>query len=329
MPISRPLRRRPAPLDLPADLDVLESLLRRRDEGSEPGQRNDDFRIALVVSGGGMRGGSTGGMARALQLAGLGRAFDVAYGTSSGAFIAASVVHGLAEQASRVFSDDMSKPEFLDLRRLWQREPVMSLDHLIDHILTQTKPIPWSNTVTHDVPLHVIATAVDDMTSHALDNLDTEEKWRLAFRATACVPGFAGKPVDLNGRSWIDGSVTEPLAAMRAVNDGATHVLALVARSAPELNHADITLGSIAKKHAVNRVANGLGSMLQDRIHYTQSVRDLAASDAHAYVMANPESSGVRGFTRDVAKIDRSVELGQLTAQFALGTAQERRVAHG
>lgn len=86
-------RRRPKPLQLPADIDVIEALLRRRDEKSEPGERRDDFRIALVVGGGGMRGGATGGMARAIQKAGLGRAFDVAYGTSSGAFIAASVVH--------------------------------------------------------------------------------------------------------------------------------------------------------------------------------------------------------------------------------------------
>lgn len=329
MPISRPLRRRLHPLDLPADLDVLEALLRRRDEGSEPGQRTDDHRIALVVSGGGMRGGATGGMARALQDAGLGRAFDVAYGTSSGAFIAASVVYGLAEEASRVFSDDMSKPEFLDLRRLWQREPVMSLDHLIDHILTLSKPIPWPDTVTHDVPLRIIATATDDMRTYVLDDLDTEDKWRLAFRATACVPGFAGKPVELNGRTWIDGSVAEPLAVMRAVEEGATHVLALVARSVPELNRVDITLRSIAKKHAINRLAKGLGSMLQDRIHYTQAIQRLAASDVHAYVVANPESAGVRGFTRDVGKIDRSVALGLRSVRTALAIAQGRRVAYG
>ncbi|MEO6955503.1 MAG: patatin-like phospholipase family protein [Antricoccus sp.] len=319
-------RSRLAQLALPSDLAVLCELVKRRDSGSEPGARTDRHRIAVVVSGGGMRGGATGGMALALEEAGLSRSFDVAYGTSSGAFIAAAVVHRQAKAASRVFSEDMAKPEFLSLRRLAARAPVMSLDHLIEDILTISKPLPWSAAPNHDVPLRLVATATDDMRPYVLDGLDTEAKWRQAFRATACVPGFAGKAVELAGRRWIDGSVAEPLPVMRAVQDGATHVLALVARSAAELVPVDRSMISVMKGKVIDRIAPGLGSMLQDRIHYTESIRQLSRSATQAMVVANPRSCGVRGFTRNVPKIDAAVELGHRTMKSLL-TSAERRIA--
>lgn len=52
-----------APPALPGDDEVLCALLRRR----RTGVRADGNRIALVVSGGGMRGAYAGGMAHALE----------------------------------------------------------------------------------------------------------------------------------------------------------------------------------------------------------------------------------------------------------------------
>ncbi len=131
---------------------MLAALLRRRDTGG----RADGHRIALVIAGGGMRGAYAGGMAHALSDAGLAGEFDVVYGSSAGAYIGAALLVGHGEGAARIFFEDMASPAFIDLRRLRRRRHVVSLDHLIDHILVETKPLPWGLLSELPVPLHVV-----------------------------------------------------------------------------------------------------------------------------------------------------------------------------
>ena len=69
--------------------EVLRVLAARARAGSQPGRRDDGFRVALAVEGGGMRGTVSAGMALALDELGLVTAFDAVYGASAGAITAA------------------------------------------------------------------------------------------------------------------------------------------------------------------------------------------------------------------------------------------------
>ena len=87
---------------------------------------------------------------------------------------------------------------------------MVSLDHLIDVIIVTHNRLPWEQLRDGEVPLRVVATAVDDLTPHVLEPRTVAE-WRAALRATATIPYLAGPAVELHGRRWIDGSVREPL----------------------------------------------------------------------------------------------------------------------
>lgn len=306
------------PLDLRKDLEVLQVLLDRRDAGTPPGEHEDDHRVAIVVGGGGMRGGSTGGMVLALEEAGLSDCFDVAYGSSSGAFIASAMIHGRGLAASRVFKEDMSAREFIDVKRLWSRSPVMSLDHLLDEILTHSKPIDWEAAISHPAQMHVVVTDAETLDPVDLNGLATMEEWQLAFKATSAVPGLAGGAVEMGDRHYIDGSVSEPLPAMRAIRDGATHVLALLTWSEEALLRHEPSRYTQAERVALDRVRRGLGGMAQGRLHYARELTDLAGAPARVYAMANPVSTGVKSLTRDLPKLERDAALGYTTAQAAL-----------
>ncbi|WP_134323144.1 patatin-like phospholipase family protein [Cumulibacter soli] len=306
------------PLNLPRDLDVLRVLLERRDKGGSAGAHGDGHKVAIVVGGGGMRGGSTGGMVLALEEAGLTGCFDVAYGSSSGAFIAAAMIHGRGHAASRVFTEDMSAAEFINIRRLWRRSPVVSLDHLIGDILEHRKPIDWDEVLAHRTPMQIIVTDADTMQPVALRKLSTRERWEQAFKATSAVPGFAGGPVEIDGHRYVDGSVSEPLPAMRAIRDGATHVLALVSWSEEALLRHEDGRYAAMERRALNGIVSGLGGMAQGRLHYAREITAMTGSDARCYALANPVSTGVRSLTRDVPKLERDAALGYVTAQAAL-----------
>ena len=148
---------------------------------------------------------------------------------------------------------------FADPRRLGSRRPVVSLDHLIDVIMVTAKPLPWEQLRDATVPLRVVATAADDLTPHVLEPRTVAE-WRAALRATATIPYLAGPAVELHGRRWIDGSVSEPLPVPRALADGATHVLALLNRTAALVRRR--TAGRARWAGARPRAA-GLGAIAQ------------------------------------------------------------------
>lgn len=309
---------------LPGDDEVLRALVRRRDTGN----RDDGHRIALVVAGGGMRGAYAGGMAHALDDAGLGGCFDVVYGSSAGAYIGGALLLGDGRGAAHIFFEDMACREFADLRRLRTRRPVVSLDHLLDDIMVHSKPMPWDRLHASPVPLRVIATDVTDLTPHVLEPRDPGE-WKVAFRATAAIPVLAGPPVDLQGRRWIDGSVSEPLPVLRALRDGATHVLALVNRSA---RRPDPGAGPAGWARALDRLAPGLGSIAQEghRIGPVLAVLDDAAHPSregrHLLALSPAGDAGVKGLTIDVARVYRASRIGYATVEAALERVSTGRV---
>jgi predicted patatin/cPLA2 family phospholipase len=313
-----------APPDLPGDPEVLRALARRRDTGQcDTGERADGHRIALVVAGGGMRGAYAGGMAHALDDAGLGGCFDVVYGSSAGAYIGAALLVGDGRGAAHIFFEDMACRAFADPRRAG-RAPVVSLDHLLDHIMAVSKPMPWERLA--DVPLRVVATAADDLTAHVLEPR-TPAEWKLALRATAAIPVVAGPAVELHGRRWIDGSVAEPLPVLRAVRDGATHVLALLNRTVPELRRADPGTGPARWARALDRLAPGLGSIAQESSRHgpvLAVLEDAGHPDragVHLLAVTPAVDEGVRGLTTDPVRVRRAAEAGYAALERSLRTA--------
>lgn len=310
---------------LPGDDEVLHALLRRHDTGSRPGARDDGHRIALVVSGGGMRGAYAGGMAHALEDAGLTEAIDVVYGSSAGAYVGGALLLGHGRGAAEIFYEDMACRAFIDPRRLGRRRPMVSLDHLVDHILTVSKPMPWPELIDSPIPLRVIATGADDLRPQVL-RPHTVVEWKLALRATAAIPMLAGPPVELHGRRWIDGSVTEPLPVLRALRDGATHVLALLTRTVPELRQADP--GPVRWARVLDRLTPGLGAITQDvrRHGPVVAVLDDAAhpsrEGAHLLAITPARDLGVHGLTINAALIERATTVGYAAMTTALDRAR-------
>jgi predicted patatin/cPLA2 family phospholipase len=309
---------------LPGDAEVLRALVRRRDRG----RRDDGHRIALVVGGGGMRGAYGGGMAYALDDAGLGGWFDIVYGSSAGAYIGAAALLGDGRGSAHIFFEDMACREFIDPRRLGTRRPMVSLDHLLDHVLVHSKPLHWDDLRDSAAPLRVLATAADDLSPHVLEPR-TSAEWKLALRATASIPLLAGPAVELGGRHWIDGSVSEPLPVLPALHEGATHVLALVNRTGPELR-GDAPGGGPARwARLLDRLTPGLGSIAQQQHRHAVAVALLddaahpSRNGAHLLAVVPDTDAGVRGLTTDRARVERAARIGYrcMTAAVARATA--------
>jgi predicted patatin/cPLA2 family phospholipase len=308
---------------LRGDLDVLHVLEARRAAGSGPGRRTDGHRVALVVGGGGMRGAYVAGMLHALDRAGLRPGFDEVYGASSGAVSAASFLTGRADAGAAAFPEDLASPAFIDLRRLATGRPAVSLDHLVHGVLGGTKPLPWEALRDSPVPLHVVATDAADLTPHVLTGLHTVDDWRRGLRATAAIPLLTGPPVEHAGRRWVDGSVGEPLAVVRALRGGATHVLVLVCRPESEIHAVD---GLSLWARLLDRVVPGLGTVAQGSRRYGTDLRIVADAahpergPGHLLALGPSRAAGIAALSTDPERVAEAVAVGDESALAAVAS---------
>ncbi|MBW0102486.1 patatin-like phospholipase family protein [Pseudonocardia sp. KRD291] len=316
---------RPRARSLLGDPEVVALLRRRHAEGSLPHARRDPHRVAVVVGGGGMRGAYPAGMLDALDSIGLRDAVDEVYGASSGSFLAACFAAGHAGGAAASFPEDLASRAFVDLRRLAGRRPVLSLDHLLDHVLGVTKPMPWAALLASPLRVRIVATAVDDLRPRVLGGLTDPESWRRGLRASAAIPLFAGPAVEHQGRRWVDGSIGEPLALARAVRGGATHVLVLLSRPTAELR-LDVGVRMPWWARALDRCIPGLGTLSQGEGRYGADlalVTDLEHPERRGALLAAIEpytGTGTGALTVDPGPVGDAVRVGRESALAALAS---------
>jgi predicted patatin/cPLA2 family phospholipase len=299
------------------DLGVRQVVLHRREEASLPWARKDAYKVALVIEGGGMRGAYTSGMVDALERLGLRYSFDVVYGASAGAFSAVVFAAGAALGSEAVYGQHLSGRQFIDFSRLISgSESPMNLRYLVDKVLTTDLPIDFDALNDNPIAVHLVATLTDSFAAHALDQPGALTDWKSALCASACVPFLAGAPVTVHGREWIDGSISEPLAVWRAIDAGATHVLALLSR-APSESAIPIVLFRRRVLNALDRHYPGLGDVLKDWPKmYAESLSlfDRGQGDergcSHLLALRPSVACGVRSTTTSAYKLRRAAWSG-------------------
>jgi predicted patatin/cPLA2 family phospholipase len=216
-----------------ATLDLIRNRIKT---GSRPGDRNDPFKLGLVVEGGGMRGCVSGGALQALADLGLKNAFDAVYGSSAGAI---NATYFLSEQRDgvNIYHEHIASTEFIDLKRLLSRKDgkpaALNLEFLLDHVIHHVLPLDFDSVLNSPVSLNVVASSLDTLSPVLLNDFEHKDDLVECLRASANVPEVAGGPVHHRGHRLVDAAVFEAIPFRSAIADGCTHVLVLCTRPAP------------------------------------------------------------------------------------------------
>jgi predicted patatin/cPLA2 family phospholipase len=302
------------------DLDVMSVMLERRRAGTKPGRHDDGHQVTLVIEGGGMRGVYVGGMARALGQLQLCDSLDEILAVSAGAFTGTGIVAGHTDHLARVYYNDLAAGAFVDFRRmLARRGPLVSLDFLLDTVMIGRHGFEWDGLVEAQLPLLPVATALDDLQAVALTDLRTADDWRAALLASARIPLWAGPPIELQGRRWVDGFVADPLPIARAVSRGATHVLAMLAR-APEEPPSPTSEVSRTARVRLDRLAPGLATKMTHRARNHQASMALITDsrtegDPRILGLRPTHGSRISSLTSDVTRLRRGGQAGESAVQ--------------
>jgi predicted acylesterase/phospholipase RssA len=212
--------------------DVLRVVGERARSGSQPGQRDDGYRVALAIEGGGMRGTVSAGMALALDELGLVPAFDAVYGASAGAITGAWLLSRPA--GLRGWTEPAYARAFIRRSGPLRGRPVADVRSLIEDLYQTRFPMDFAAVLASPVEFHPLATDAATGQSTDLRPLTaTPAELRLALRASAALPLLAGPPVALDGRRFYDAGLSESVPYRTALDQGATHVLVLRSRRDP------------------------------------------------------------------------------------------------
>lgn len=181
----------------------------------------------LVVQGGGMRGTYSMAALMALEEGGLGGAFDHVVGSSAGAINGAYLLAEQATLAVTVYLDDISNKKFVDFFRL---QKIVDIDYLVDGVLKKHKALNIKKVMGSFSTLHIVLTDYLTGEPTTVTNRDNKLDLMEAIRATAAMPILYNKVVQVNGRGYVDGGVTDGVPLLRAIELGCTDILVVLTR---------------------------------------------------------------------------------------------------
>lgn len=261
---------------------VVQTLLRRRREGSRPEARSDGRRVALVIEGGGMRGVVSAAMTAAIEQLGLRDSFDEVHGASAGAFNAAFFLAGQAAYLTALYQHGFGDPRFASVRRALRGGPFLDMDYVIDHVWKRQRPLRFEAIHSCGIELHCTATDADSASVVDLHDLASEEEIRCALRASGRLPWLAGAPVSFRGMRLLDATLAEAIPVHAA---GSTATDLLVLQTRPQgVRHAPLS-------SLVARLTDGYLGKINPalvELRRTRSLRYDALADKLAVQMADP-----------------------------------------
>lgn len=292
---------------------VLEVIRDRKLSGSLPLQREDSARLAVVLEGGSSRAAFGGGMALALEELGLLETFDAVYGASAGALNGAWLVCGRTQANIHGWWSQESMRSVIKLHRFVSRGPVVDGARLIDEVYEDVTPMGFDEILHSPVEFHPVGT--DTQTGEATDLapfIHDKASLKAALKATTRLPILSGEPVELGGRRFVDGGIAENVPVHMALNQGATHVLAIRTRPAS----LDWPTSNTVSRHAVaawlrrNRAAGATSSWLHrnQRRYHTEQL--LSSHPRVLQVTPPPDAPRISMVGRNSDTQEQAVRLG-------------------
>jgi predicted patatin/cPLA2 family phospholipase len=302
---------------------ILQVLRERSRQGSTPGQRGDDARVALVIEGGSSRGAYSSGMTAAIEKLGLLPLFDAVYGSSAGALNGAWLLSERAESTIHAWWDPVIMRGTIDPRRALRRRPVVDTHFLVHTVYTEIMPMGFTEILSSPIEFHPLAT--DAATGQSTDlhpYIHDQASLQAALRATTAMPLMSGHPIEIAGRRFVDAGVSESVPARTALEQNATHVLALRTKRSDELTTTPPSrLQRTIMTRWFNRHAPGALEPWLDRQAVRAHEEQLLTSHPAVLQIRPPLGSGDIGHTeRGEAALRGAVDAGRQSAWDVLAT---------
>lgn len=166
---------------------------------------------------------------------------------------------GWSWKATAAGAIDLATRRFIDLRRVFRRQPPLDVDFAFDVVFELTKPLNTNAVLSSPIPLHVSIGLVDERRTISPSEFHSDADLKSALRAGAWLPVATTGSATFRGQRAIDGGALTSHPSRTALADGCTHLLSLSTRPAQHSRTRSDLLQLYAALR-LNAMAPGLGA---------------------------------------------------------------------
>lgn len=226
---------------------VFELMRDRKREGSKPWDRTDDQKLGIVVEGGSLRAVASAATLAQLYSMGYRDSVDAVYGESVGACNGTVFISGQIPEAIRTYWELVNNRLFFNPFRFWK---MVDTDYFLDQVKRHYSFnfLAFQNS---GIKLGVMAARVNKPKhpdeSYPLVMLsDFKDKADLmgSLKGAIQMPFFCGPPYPYKNMKLWDGGIIDKFPVKAAIEDGCTHILAVLASP---VNHVPKDLKPLEK----------------------------------------------------------------------------------
>lgn len=244
----------------------------------QAGDRSADGRkLGFVIEGGAMRGVLSAGGAVALAQLGFSEVFDEIYATSAAVMNASYFISNQPLLGISVYFDNCTTSQFVNPWRFWK---VIDVDYIFDHVAVREKPLDVTRIANS--PSRLFVATIDKRTGEAfmIDVKRAGVPVLRALKASAAIPIFYNRTVEIGGRPCMDGGLVIPFGIKQALASGCTHVLVLSTRSADYVSSQPNWLSRLMFNLICARGNAGVNRVFAERHLRSHESRDLSLGRA-------------------------------------------------
>lgn len=259
-----------------------------------------------------MRGAHTCGALMALAERGK-TDFDVVVAASAGACTAAYLVSRQFDLFPVIWTKYLHDGRFVDLKRLPTRRSVMDLDFLIHRVFKELDPLDVEAIRRSPTKFFIVSTHCETGTPVYFDA--HKDPILNALKASAAMPIAYRHPVVIDGRTFIDGGVTDPVPVQKAIDEGCDDITVLLTR--PEGYRKKIPLVNILPRLYARKFPRLAEAFMRRYEAYNRSV-DLIESGklpARVTVIRPKTKLPVSRLSTNLEKIRATIRLGERDAR--------------
>lgn len=170
-------------------------------------QDGENMKKALVLEGGAMRGMYTAGVLDVFMDEGV--TFDAVIGVSAGALFGVNYLSGQKGRAIRYNKRFNRDRDYLGLRPLIREGNIISTEYAYHRVPEKLDPFDNETYMASGKPFYAVVT---DIEKGLAQYIPVEDVFRDmdVLRASGSMP-FVSRPVELGGRLYLDGAVTDSI----------------------------------------------------------------------------------------------------------------------
>ncbi len=277
-------------------------------------------KIGLVVEGGGMRGVYGCGVLDAFLENSI--FFPYGIGVSAGA---ANLASFLAEQPGRnyrFYTNYAFDERYMGLKNFFTTGSFFGMDFIYSELTEVIDPIDYETLLNPKKEYYIVATDAETGEAKYFSREDLEKHRGEILKASSSVPALC-KPIEIDGKMYFDGGVTDSIPARRALKDGCDKIVAVLTRPRGYVKKAELgkkLYAEILKDYpAIVKAMNNRHFVYNAELEYLYELE----KEGRALIFSPEDTEGVNLITRNKESLITLYNDGKVEAEARLNELLE------